>query len=146
MSSRFKFVPFLVVFITVAHAGFGQSQIDPSKFRTSFGKLFNETPDFYFNLNKNKPFRYSGLRYFPTKINDLHVVSIAQPNNMFDNVYYINQKGQTVFQSINITAPMNRFPNSIGYDSFNPTGAASLQGAVLQGLWDTFLTFKIDTR
>ncbi len=142
MPLRLKFVPFLLLFTIVSYASFGQSAIDPKKLRTSFGKLFNETPDFYFNFNKNKPFRYSGLRYYPTKIDDLHVISVAQPNKMFDNVYYIDQKGETVFRSVSITAPMNRYSNSRGFDSFNPTGAASLKEALLQGLWDTFLTFK----
>lgn len=142
MPHRFKFVPFIILFAIVSSTCFGQSPIDPKKFRTSFSKLFNETPDFYFNLTNNKPFRYSGLRYYPTKINNLHVVSVAQPNKMFDNVYYIDQKGGTIFRSIGITAPMNMYPNSRGYDSFNPTGAASLKEALLQGLWDTFLTFK----
>lgn len=121
--------------------GYGQL-LEPRHLKPGFSMLLRETPDFFFRFNKNEPFRYSSLRYYPTKIHDLHVISVAQPNMMFDNTYFIDANGKTVYRSIGLTAPMNRYHNSGGYDSFNPTGARTLKDAVVQGIWDSFFVFK----
>jgi len=118
--------------------GSTQSQIlEGHRLKVTPVKVLKSRPQVYLDQSRTKPFRYTSLRYYPTKIHNLHVISISQPNKMFDDVYYVNEKGESVHRSVAITAPMNRFPNETHrFDSFNPTGAENLEWAFMQGLVD----------
>lgn len=130
----------VMVFLLSSFWGTTQSQILEGH-RLKPVSVLKTRPQVYFNLSQNRPFRHSGLRYYPTKISNTHVISVAQPNSMFDNVYYVNGKGESVYRSVAITAPMNRFPNETRrFDSFNPTGAENLKDAISQGILDMIFT------
>ncbi|MEP1094865.1 MAG: hypothetical protein ABJG78_07120 [Cyclobacteriaceae bacterium] len=129
---------FGTIFLLSCFIGSAQSQImEGHRLKITPVNVLKSRPHVYFNFSRNRPFRYSGLRYYPTKIHNTHVISVAQPNRMFDNVYYVDEKGNSVYRSVAVTAPMNRFPNEKRkFDSFNPTGAETLQEAIMQGITD----------
>lgn len=133
---------FVITLFTFSLISVAQSS-GPQRLNSNLVTFINPSPSVYLNLSANKPFRYSALRYVPTKINNTHVISTRRHNQPFDDVYYINEKGETEYHSIAITAPINRFPNSQQkWDSFNPTGAETLKEAVFQGLWNAIYLLK----
>lgn len=115
---------------------------------SSFAQIKEATtiPFSDFQLNSRLPinyhfisstgFRHNSFRYLPTKFKNEHVISVAQPNTMFDNVYYLDAKGNTMYRSMAVTAPINmmNFNDSQRRDSFNPNGMLDLRDGILQGL------------
>ena len=91
-------------------------------------------PEIKLSLLNNKTYRHGALWYHPNLFKGEHVISAVQSNNIFDDVYYLNSKGDLQYKSIALTAPMNRLMDTQRYDSFNPTGATSLGEGIAQGL------------
>lgn len=91
-------------------------------------------PEIKLSLLNNTTYRHGAIWYHATSFKNEHVISAVQSNNIFDDVYYLNSKGDLQYRSIAVTAPMNRLVDSQRYDSFNPTGATSLGEGIAQGL------------
>ena len=92
-------------------------------------------PELKVSVLQAQPNRFSSLWYYPTKFNDEHVISASEPGRLFDQVYYVDDRGNTKYKSLGCTAPMNRFtPPNQRFDSFNPYGSSTIEESIGQGL------------
>lgn len=75
----------------------------------------------------------SSFRYLPEKVHDQQVIRVNRAGTGFDDIYYIDQKGNTTYHSVSQTRPVNTMMRR-GADSFNPNSASTMGEAVILGV------------
>ena len=96
----------------------------------------NTTPTIMMNRNFNA--RHTTAFYTNYKVSDLQVISVHQSNTPYDILFYVNEKGETQYKSMALSAPLNLQNNfQTRYDSFNPYGSREIGEAVLTGFLNT---------
>lgn len=135
MKNNSKRILILLSLLAVSNICSAQlSNFTATKFKYQSFEYSNFQPEIKLSLLNNRTYRHSALWYYPTSFKNEHVISTVQSNNLIDDIYYLNSKGDLQYRSLAVTAPMNRLLDSQRYDSFNPTGATSLGEGIVQGL------------
>lgn len=83
------------------------------------------------------PIISQSMWYPPKKVQGLHVISVNRPNSVMDDVYFIDQSGNTQYHTIKPTSPINLYMQRIErrhFDSFNPHGSRNFEEAIGNGV------------
>lgn len=75
----------------------------------------------------------SSFRYLPEKVHDQQVIRVNRAGTGFDDIYYIENKGNSTYHSVTQTRPVNTIMRR-GADSFNPNNASTMGEAVFMGV------------
>ncbi|MCV9388337.1 hypothetical protein [Reichenbachiella ulvae] len=79
---------------------------------------------------------YSSFSYLPQEYKEYRVIHIARTDASFDDVYFIDEDGNTSTHSIMQTKPVNvmNMPGQPQRDSFNPHGSNTFDQALISGV------------